>query len=234
MRGLATVRALRCLAAAPMLLALGCAPAPGTGGAARADAAGGAGEAGDAAAGGRQAPADAFMAALASHCGQAFAGRVVVDAPEAPAGQPDPFADGPLVMHVRGCEDPARQLEVPFHVGADRSRTWVLTRTATGLQLKHDHRHQDGSPDAVTLYGGVTATPGSAIRQEFPVDAESVALFEANGLQASVSNTWAMEIEPGQRFRYELSRPGGRLFQVDFDLAAPVTPPPAPWGHDGP
>lgn len=221
------------LALLPLALALGCAPAPEPAG----TAAGAATAGGEAAAGPEastaQAPADAFLAALATHCGQAFAGRVVVDTPAAPAGQPDPFADGPLLMHVRGCDEPARGLEVPFHVGADRSRTWVLTRTAGGLRLKHDHRHADGSDDAVTLYGGDTATPGTAVRQEFPVDAESVAMFQANGLEASVSNTWAMEVEPGVRFRYELSRPGGRLFQVDFDLSAPVEPPPAPWGHEG-
>ena len=39
------------------------------------------------------------------------------------------------------------------------------------------------------------------------------------------------EIEPGKRFLYELSRPGGRLFQVEFDLTAPVPLPPAPWGQ---
>ena len=47
-------------------------------------------------------------------------------------------------------------------------------------------------------------------------------MFEREGLTASVTNTWAMEIEPGKRFLYELSRPGGRLFQVEIDLAAPV------------
>ena len=36
--------------------------------------------------------------------------------------------------------------------------------------------------------------------------------------------------QPGQRFLYELSRPGGRLFQVEFDLSQPVALPPAPWG----
>jgi hypothetical protein len=131
---------------------------------------------------------------------------------------------------VRGCEDPAQRIEIPFHVGEDRSRTWILTRTADGLRLKHDHRHEDGSDDAVTLYGGDTASPGTATRQEFPVDAESIAMFEREGLTASVNNTWAMEIEPGQRFLYELSRPGGRLFRVEFDLAAPVEAPPVPWG----
>lgn len=173
-------------------------------------------------------PADAFLAALASHCGQAFAGRIVANEPK-PA-QPDAFEGKPLVMHVRGCDDPAKGLRVPFHVGDDHSRTWVLTRTAAGLRLKHDHRHEDGSDDALTMYGGDTASAGTAVRQEFPVDAESIALFEREGSAASVTNTWAMEVEPGKRFLYELGRPGGRLFQVEFDLSAPVALPPAPWG----
>ena len=84
------------------------------------------------------------------------------------------------------------------------------------------------------MYGGESRSAGTAVRQEFPVDAESVALFEREGLEASVTNTWAMEIEPGKRFLYELSRPGGRLFQVEFDLANPVDLPPAPWGSESP
>ena len=181
---------------------------------------------------GTEAPADAFMAALASHCGQAFAGRILVDQPASP--EPDAFAGKALVMHVRGCDEPARELRVPFHVGDDHSRTWVITRTADGLRLKHDHRHADGSEDVLTMYGGDTAASGTAVRQEFPVDAESIALFEREGSEASVTNTWAMEVEPGERFLYELSRPGGRLFQVEFDLTQPVDLPPAPWGSETP
>jgi hypothetical protein len=173
------------------------------------------------------AAADAFLLALGEHCGWAFRGRVLVDEPPSPSNSA--FAGQDLVMHVRECEPGL--VKVPFHVGEDRSRTWVLTRTATGLRLQHDHRHEDGAPDDVTLYGGETAAPGTAVRQEFPVDATSIAMFEKAGLAASVTNTWAMEIEPGKRFLYELSRPGGRLFQVEFDLTTPVTPPPAPWGH---
>jgi hypothetical protein len=174
------------------------------------------------------APADDFLAGLARHCGQAFAGRVVADTPP-PTGD-DPFARGPLVMHVRDCRD--GEIRVPFHVGEDRSRTWVLTRTAGGLRLKHDHRHADGSEDEVTQYGGDTVAPGTATRQEFPLDAFSRAMFERAGLTASLANTWAIESEPGRRFLYELSRPSGRLFQVEFDLTRPVAPPPAPWGHE--
>jgi hypothetical protein len=159
------------------------------------------------------------------HCRQAYAGRIVANDP-APAN--DPFVGQPLVMHVRECS-PA-EIRIPFHVGDDRSRTWVLTRTSGGLRLKHDHRHQDGAPDAVTMYGGETVAPGTATRQEFPVDAESRALFERQNLLASVTNTWALEIEPGRRLRYELRRPG-RLFQVDFDLAVAVPEPPPPWGR---
>ena len=168
-----------------------------------------------------------LMARLGALCGRAFEGRVVTTDP-ADAG----FASERLVMHVRGCDAPEREIRIPFHVGDDHSRTWVLTRTDQGLRLKHDHRHQDGTPDAVTMYGGDTAAPGSTVRQEFPVDAGSVAMFEREGMNASVTNTWAMEIEPGQRFLYELARPGGRLFLVVFDLTTPVELPPAPWGDE--
>ena len=133
-------------------------------------------------------------------------------------------------MHVRGCEDSAHELRIPFHVGDDHSRTWVLTRTDSGLRLKHDHRHADGTPDAVTMYGGDSTPPGTAQRQAFPVDADSVAMFRKAGMEASVTNTWAMEVDPDHRFVYELTRPGGRRFQVVFDLTKPVALPPAPWG----
>lgn len=174
------------------------------------------------------APAEAFLAALAEHCGKAYAGYLVANEPAAAAGAPpDPFEGKALVMHVRECTP--GEIRVPFHVGEDRSRTWVITRTDDGLRLKHDHRHEDGSPDVLTLYGGDTTAPGTATRQEFPADAESKALFERQGLTASMTNVWAIELEPGERYAYELARPG-RLFRVEFDLAKPVAPPPPPWG----
>jgi hypothetical protein len=166
----------------------------------------------------RSEPADAFLQRLSALCGQAFEGQVEVDAP---TPSPD-FAGKRLVMHVRDCAP--GQVRVPFHVGEDRSRTWIVTRTTNGLRLKHDHRHADGSPDALTMYGGETVEAGSAGRQAFPLDAGSRALFERENRPASLTNTWAMEIEPGRAFVYELSRPGGRLFRVRFDLSRPVPP----------
>ncbi len=171
-------------------------------------------------------PADVFFDGLAALCGQTFAGRIVANEPPNPS---DPFAGQKLVMHVRECG--AEEIRVPFHVGENRSRTWVITRTAAGLRLKHDHRHEDGSEDVVTQYGGDTVTSGSANRQEFPADAASRELFTRQNMPASLPNIWALELEPGQRFVYELARPG-RLFRVEFDLSQPIAlasenPPPS-------
>ena len=175
------------------------------------------------------APADAFLTAIAQHCGQAFEGRIISNTPT--SAVPDPFEGETLVMHVRGCSD--SELRIPFHVGDDHSRTWILTRTASGLRLKHDHRLEDGSDDPVTMYGGDTSDAGTAQRQSFPVDAESIALFKQGGMDVSTNNVWAMEIEPDQRFLYELARPGSdRMFQVEFDLGKPVDLPPPPWGSE--
>lgn len=180
-----------------------------------------------------QSPQELFMARLREHCGRAYEGRIVANEPPM---DDDPFEDARLVMHVRECSD--GELKIPFHVGDDHSRTWVITRVAQGvegmegLRLKHDHRHEDGTDDDITMYGGDTANAGTPMRQEFPVDQESRDMFEAADMQVSMSNTWAMEIEANERFLYELSRPEGRLFQVEFDLSKPVELPPAPWGHE--
>lgn len=172
-------------------------------------------------------PQQAFFDRLTALCGQAFAGKVLIDRPESTG--PNAFVDQPLTMHVRQCSE--QEIRIPFHVGADHSRTWVLTRTGDGLRLKHDHRKQDGSDDPVTMYGGDTASQGSAARQAFPVDEFSRRMFTREGMTVSNSNVWAIEVEPGQRFVYELARTDqDRLFRVGFDLTRPVAAPPAPWG----
>ncbi len=171
---------------------------------------------------GRLAPEqEAFWSGLRRLCGQAFEGRLS----QGNASDTAAFAGKALVMHVRECG--ADTIRVPFHVGGDRSRTWVLTRTAAGLRLKHDHRHEDGSEDRVTQYGGDARGPGTAARQEFPADAFTAAL-----LPAAATNVWTVEVVPGDRFAYALRREGtDRRFRVEFDLRRPVAPPPAPWGR---
>ncbi len=170
-------------------------------------------------------PATAFMSHLRALCGQAFAGRIITNTPAATT--PDPFSGKALIAHVRECGP--TQLRIPFHVGDDHSRTWVISEQPTSLRLKHDHRHADGSPDILTQYGGDSVDAGLATRQEFPVDADSIALFQRQNSAASVTNTWAFEIEPGKVLVYELARPG-RLFRVEFDLSKAVPVPQPPWG----
>ncbi len=168
-------------------------------------------------------PQDAFFEAISANCGKAYQGRLVTT----DAADSD-MADERLVMEVRECS--ASEIRIPFHVGEDRSRTWVLTRTGKGLRLKHDHRHEDGGEDVLTQYGGDTDAPGTAARQEFPADMFSKDLFLREGRAVSVDNVWAMEID-AKTFAYELKRPN-RHFRVEFDLTARVENPPAPWGAD--
>lgn len=165
-------------------------------------------------------PQDAFFANLTALCGQTFEGEVVTDDP----ADAD-FASSRLIMQVRDCSE--TEIRIPFHVGEDRSRTWIVTRTGDGLRLKHDHRHEDGTPDVLHNYGGDTTGPGTAERQEFPVDPFSIDLFNANDATVSTTNVWAMEVHPGETFAYELRRPEGRFFRVEFDLAQPVATPAA-------
>ena len=159
-------------------------------------------------------PQDVFMARLNALCGQRFEGRVVTtDAADAN------FASQRLLMHVRDCSP--GEVRIPFSVGEDRSRVWIVTRTADGVRLKHDHRHEDGTVDVLHMYGGDTASVGTAGRQEFPVDAFSIALFNANNAAVSTTNVWAMEVHPAHAFAYELRR-ANRHFRVEFDLTKPV------------
>lgn len=163
------------------------------------------------------APADLFWASLRELCGQAFAGRLIESVP------PDAAFEGkPMVMHVRECGDST--IRIPFHLGENRSRTWVVSRTESGLRLKHDHRHEDGSEDKVTQYGGDSRPSGTATKQEFPADALTGKL-----LPVSATNVWTLEIEPGAKFTYALQREG-RKFRVEFDLKNPIPPPLPPWG----
>jgi len=165
---------------------------------------------------------DSFFNSIKELCDKAFQGKVTVD-----NSGDDSFANKDLIMHIRKCSDD--KLEIPFHVGDDASRTWIITKTGSGLSLKHDHRHQDGSYDKSTMYGGQTLDAGWAQVQSFPADEYSKQLFVKSGIPQSVGNTWQMFIYP-DKFSYRLIRQG-REFRVDFDLTNPVTPPNAPWGY---
>jgi hypothetical protein len=167
-------------------------------------------------------PQQQWWDALQALCGQAFSGEMVRFDPDMDTG----WLNRDVIMHVRECSP--TEIRIPLHVGENRSRTWVLTRSAQGIQLKHDHRHPDGTEEASSQYGGMTTSPGTATRQEFPAGEFSRQLFESQDHPDGVHNVWAMEIHPGERFAYQLSR-FNRDFRAEFDLSRPVPAPPAPW-----
>ena len=161
-----------------------------------------------------------FWTELQKLCGKAFAGTVAA----APADDTT-FKDKELVMHVRACEK--NRIRIPFFVGADKSRTWVLTRQKDGrILLKHDHRHEDGTPDKVTMYGGMTTNAGAETRQMFPADEETVKV-----IAAAATNVWWIDLTNSDNFSYNLRRVGtDRYFSIKFDLKKEIAAPSAPWG----
>ncbi|PCJ48175.1 MAG: hypothetical protein COA74_09930 [Gammaproteobacteria bacterium] len=163
---------------------------------------------------------DDFWNKLVSLEGLSFSGNLTVGTE---AGDKD-FMAGEVIMHVWKVTE--TEIRIPFHIGENHSRTWVITRTKNGLRLKHDHRHKDGSDDDVTQYGGDTFAKGTPIRQEFAADK-----YTGELLTASAKNIWAMEVELGKRFVYELRREHqDRFFRVEFDLSKPVKTPVLAWG----
>jgi hypothetical protein len=160
----------------------------------------------------------AFWDRLSALCGSAFEGAPV-HVPESDSA----FVDRRLVMHVSECG--ASEIRIPFHVGDDRSRTWVVRRTAEGLQLKHIHRYEDGRESSNTNYGGTAVQSGTTHRQEFPADAHSIA-----AVAGRASQWWFLEIYPGHRFAYGLFRAEtGSHYRIEFDLTRPIAPPPPAW-----
>jgi hypothetical protein len=164
-------------------------------------------------------PQPTLWSELQSLCGKAFEGRLVegTEPSDADIGRQR------LVMHVRECSD--SEIRIPFHVGENRSRTWVITRTDGGLRLKHDHRHEDGSPDRITQYGGDSSS-AQLLQADFPADT-----FTGSLIPASATNVWTMAIDPGRSFTYTLRR-ANRRFRVEFDLTREVPAPPPPWQDD--
>lgn len=164
-----------------------------------------------------QPPHEIFWNNLSMLCGEAFSGEILA------APENDSFRGEELVMHLRSCSED--EIRIPFFVGENRSRTWVFTKTETSITLKHDHRHDDGSEDEVTQYGGTSPNSGLAHIQFFPADVET-----ANLIPAASTNVWWIEFEQGNFFTYNLRRMGTeRYFSIRFDLSQTIPTPPAPW-----
>lgn len=162
-------------------------------------------------------PAKLFLEKFKDLEGQYFEGEIVAGGREG-----DGFVGQKLMMEVMSYSD--REVKIPFYVGEDKSRTWILSYSNNVLTLKHDHRHEDGSPDAVTFYGGTANNSGWDSLQMFPADQETCQLIDY-----ACQNVWWITMD-GDTFTYNLRRIGtDRWFSVKFDLTKVVQSDYKPW-----
>ena len=164
-------------------------------------------------------PSEKFWQNLKKHCGKSFEGKITAGAKEG-----DGFTAKRLVMQVLSCE--SNRIRIPFYVGENSSRTWVLSKNDKSiLKLKHDHRHEDGTEDQVTQYGGQAPNQGFENLQIFPADEET-----ANRISYASTNVWWITLDE-KTFSYNLRRIGSdRVFTVEFDLTQPIEFSSKPWG----
>src|SRR5690554_5600782 len=162
-----------------------------------------------------------FWTELEGLCGKAFEGAITAGAVPG-----DGFTGERLIMHVRSCNP--NEIKIPFFVGEDKSRTWVLRKNAHDIiSLKHDHRHPDGTEETITQYGGTSSNHGLPNLQMFPADEHTSKL-----IAAASTNVWWFTIDPTS-FTYNLRRIGSdRLFSVKFDLTKEIETPDALWGYE--
>ena len=149
-----------------------------------------------------------FFNTFSQYCGQNFEGKTVF--PDDPGHD---FAGKKLIMNVAECTD--KEIRVPFQVGKNTSRTWVITRTNKGLLLKHDHRHDDGTPDELTMYGGYEDKLSTVLKVNFAAD-EATAIM----LPEAKTNVWTLSFdEQKNQFIYSLSRHNKPRYEAIFDMS---------------
>lgn len=160
-----------------------------------------------------------FWKNLEKHCGKSYEGTVTAGGKDG-----DGFTGKRLVMQVLSCEP--NRIRIPFYVGDNKSRTWVLFKNEENiLRLKHDHRHEDGSEDKVTQYGGQNSNHGFENLQMFPADQET-----AQRISYASTNLWWITLDE-KSYTYNLRRIGSdRVFTATFDLTKPVEFSEKPWG----
>lgn len=150
---------------------------------------------------------EAFFQNIADRCGDTYQGESVF--PDDPAHD---LYGAKLQMTIESCTD--SEIRIPFQVNEDKSRTWILTLTDEGLLFKHDHRHDDGTPDDITNYGGWASEGGTSTLMSFPADEDTATL-----LPEAVTNVWTMELDlTNNQFTYFLERHNLPRYRAVFSL----------------
>jgi hypothetical protein len=165
---------------------------------------------------------EAFWTALTAHCGKAYGGKLSDATPYYRASSEGQVA----VIHFLSCSED--RIHIPLHLDDDRSRNWILTRVGGTIRLKHDHRHEDGTEDSITQYGGDAPVPGLATRQIFRADAHTTEI-----LPLRWDNFWFFDFVDDSTLQYGVHWPTmGHSIRYEFDLSTPVAVPPPPWGYE--
>ena len=150
-----------------------------------------------------------FWNHLSLSCGKSFIGHSSF-----PDDVNDSFYGKTLKAVIQDCSD--SEIRVPFAVGDNNSRTWIFTKTEQGIQLKHQHLHDDGTPDEVSNYGGMGSDGESALIQagvdnemnqvtlSFPADQ-----FTQELIPAASTNVWSITF---------LSKPNGEYNGITYYL----------------
>jgi hypothetical protein len=150
-----------------------------------------------------------FFKKLKKMCRKTFEG-----ATEFPTNADHALVGKKLLMKIETCTD--TEIRIPFQVGEDKSRTWIITLNDKGLLFKHDHRHADGTPDKITNYGGFATADGTKFTQKFSADADTAKL-----IPEAATNVWTLQIhERKKRFMYQLERDDKLRYRAFFKLKA--------------
>ena len=146
-----------------------------------------------------------FFESLKVLCRQTFSGEMTF-----PTEGQDAFAGKELVAHFQSCSE--SQIRIPFSVGEDTSRTWIINKTEFGLQLKHDHRHKDGSEHEINMYGGMAVSGGNSLTQSFAADKHTAAI-----IPAASTNVWSLTLsDDAQTLTYHLERNAAPRFTAEL------------------
>jgi hypothetical protein len=155
----------------------------------------------------------AFFEHMRGFCGQTFGGRTIY----AEEGDTT-FEPARLYFIVEECSDD--ELRIPFIVGDDASRTWVLRMGEEGLTFFHEHLRPDGTEYETSGFGGHASDEGSPTFQHFPD-------FRANDeTPAEEHRIWRLRIDrEHDLFVYYLDRGGQPAYRLVFHLGPPSPAP---------
>jgi hypothetical protein len=151
----------------------------------------------------------AFFENMREMCGQVFGGRTIF----AEEGD-ETFEPARLYFIVEECSED--ELRIPFIVGGDDSRTWILRMDEDRLTFSHEHLRPDGTEHETSGFGGHASDDGSATFQHFPD------YWTTEETPEEARRVWRLRIDrEHDLFVYYLDRGGQPAYRLVFHLGEP-------------